>query len=40
MVAPVTDVYCKSGGKWLIAQEHVSFPVGLDTEKADLLSKP
>lgn len=36
----VTDVYRKIKGKWLIVQEHVSFPVDLDTGKADLLSKP
>ena len=36
----VTDVYRKMGGKWLIVQEHVSFPVDIDTGKADLLSKP
>jgi ketosteroid isomerase-like protein len=40
VVARVTDVYRKSGGKWLIAQEHVFLPVDIDTEKADLLSKP
>jgi ketosteroid isomerase-like protein len=39
-VVRVTDVYRKIGGKWLIVQEHVSFPVDLDTGKADLLSKP
>jgi uncharacterized protein (TIGR02246 family) len=36
----VTDVYRKVGGKWLIAQEHVSLPVDLVTLKADPLSKP
>jgi uncharacterized protein (TIGR02246 family) len=36
----VTDVYRKVGGKWLIAQEHVSIPVDLATLKADGLSKP
>jgi hypothetical protein len=36
----VTDVYRKIKGKWLIVQEHVSFPVDLATGKADLLSKP
>jgi ketosteroid isomerase-like protein len=36
----VTDVYRKLSGKWLIVQEHVSFPVDLATGKADLLSKP
>ncbi len=39
-VVRVTDVYRKIGGKWLIVHEHVSFPVDLDTGKADLLSKP
>jgi ketosteroid isomerase-like protein len=36
----VTDVYRKIGGKWLIVQEHVSFPVDIATGKADLLSRP
>ena len=36
----VTDVYRKVRGKWLIVHEHVSFPVDIDTGKADLLSKP
>jgi len=36
----VTDVYRKIRGKWLIVQEHVSFPVDIATGKADLLSKP
>jgi ketosteroid isomerase-like protein len=36
----VTDVYRKINGKWLIVHEHVSFPVDIDTGKADLLSKP
>ncbi len=40
LVVRVTDVYRKVGGKWLIVHEHVSFPVDLDTGKADLLSKP
>ncbi|MGH6993877.1 MAG: YybH family protein [Caulobacteraceae bacterium] len=35
-----TDVYRKLGGRWRIVQEHVSFPVDIDTGKADLLSKP
>lgn len=39
-VVRVTDVYRKMGGKWLIVQEHVSFPVDIETGKADLLSKP
>jgi ketosteroid isomerase-like protein len=36
----VSDVYRKIRGKWLIVQEHVSFPVDLATAKADLQSKP
>jgi ketosteroid isomerase-like protein len=40
VVIRVTDVYRKIKGKWLIVQEHVSFPVDLATGKADLLSKP
>ena len=40
VVARVTDVFRKINGKWLIVQEHVSFPVDLDSGKADLLSKP
>jgi ketosteroid isomerase-like protein len=36
----VTDVYRKSGGKWLIVQEHVSVPVDPQTGKADLQFKP
>jgi ketosteroid isomerase-like protein len=36
----VTDGYQKSGGKWLIAHEHISVPVDLATGKADLSSKP
>jgi ketosteroid isomerase-like protein len=39
-VVRVTDVYRKINGKWLIVQEHVSFPVDLATGKADLLSQP
>ncbi len=39
-VARVTDVYRKINGKWLVVQEHVSFPVDLATGQADLLSKP
>ncbi|MGH7009537.1 MAG: YybH family protein [Caulobacteraceae bacterium] len=35
-----TDVYRKLGGRWRIVQEHVSFPVDIETGKADLLSKP
>ena len=40
VVIRVTDVYRKIKGKWLIVQEHVSFPVDLETGKADLMSKP
>lgn len=36
----VTDVYRKSGGRWLIVQEHVSVPVDSQTGKADLQFKP
>ncbi len=36
----VTDVYRKTGDKWLIVQEHVSAPVDLQTGKADLQPKP
>jgi ketosteroid isomerase-like protein len=40
LVARVSDVYRKIGGKWLIVQEHVSVPVDLETMRADPLSKP
>jgi len=36
----VTDGYRKIGGNWLIAHEHVSVPVDLETGQADLNSKP
>jgi len=36
----VSDGYKKANGQWLIAQEHVSFPVDMATGKADLTSKP
>ena len=36
----VTDVYKKINGKWLVVHEHVSWPVDLETGKADLSSKP
>jgi uncharacterized protein (TIGR02246 family) len=39
-VVRVTDVYRKTGDKWLIVQEHVSVPVDLDTGKPDMTSKP
>jgi ketosteroid isomerase-like protein len=40
LVVRVTDIYRKIAGKWLIVQEHVSVPVDLETQKADVLSKP
>jgi len=40
LVVRETDVYRKMGGKWLIVQEHVSFPVNPGTGMADLMSKP
>jgi uncharacterized protein (TIGR02246 family) len=40
MVVRSTDVLRKQKGKWLIVQEHNSFPVDLTTGQADLLSKP
>jgi ketosteroid isomerase-like protein len=40
LVVRETDVYRKMNGKWLIVQEHVSFPVNPVTGQADLLSKP
>jgi ketosteroid isomerase-like protein len=36
----VTDGYKKVNGQWLVAHEHVSFPVDLATGKGDLNSKP
>jgi ketosteroid isomerase-like protein len=36
----VTDIYRKVHGRWLIEHEHVSVPVDLATDKADLASKP
>jgi uncharacterized protein (TIGR02246 family) len=35
-----TDVFRKTGGKWLIVHEHNSVPVDLATGKADLTAKP
>jgi uncharacterized protein (TIGR02246 family) len=35
-----TDVFRKTGGKWLIVHEHNSVPVDFVTAKADLISKP
>jgi uncharacterized protein (TIGR02246 family) len=40
LVVRSTDVWRKINGKWLIVQEHNSFPVDLTTGQADLLSKP
>jgi uncharacterized protein (TIGR02246 family) len=40
MTVRVTDGYKKINGQWLISHEHVSFPVDLETGKADLMSKP
>jgi uncharacterized protein (TIGR02246 family) len=40
MTVRVTDVYRKTGGKWLIVHEHVSVPVDPATGKGDLESKP
>ena len=40
VILRVTDGYANFGGKWLIAQEHISVPVDLATGKADLQSKP
>lgn len=36
----VTDVYRRSGGQWLIVEEHVSLPVNLRTGQADLQFRP
>lgn len=38
MAVRVTDVFRKINGKWLIVQEHQSFPVDFATGKADLMS--
>jgi uncharacterized protein (TIGR02246 family) len=35
-----TDVFRKTGGKWLIVHEHNSVPVDLSTGKADMMAKP
>jgi uncharacterized protein (TIGR02246 family) len=40
LIVRVTDAYRKIDGKWLVAHEHVSVPVDLETGKPDLLSKP
>lgn len=36
----VSDGYKKINGKWMIVEEHLSFPVDVATGKADLSSKP
>ena len=38
MAVRVTDVFRRIKGKWLIVQEHESFPVDFATGKADLMS--
>jgi ketosteroid isomerase-like protein len=40
MTFRVSDGYKKIDGKWMIAEEHISFPVDIATGKADLSSKP
>jgi len=40
MTFRVSDGYKKINGKWMIAEEHLSFPVDVATGKADLSSKP
>jgi uncharacterized protein (TIGR02246 family) len=40
LVVRVTDVYRKTGDRWLIVHEHVSVPVDVSTGKGDLLSMP
>jgi ketosteroid isomerase-like protein len=40
VVIRVTDVYRKMAGRWVIVQEHVSWPVDPKTGKADFLSRP
>jgi ketosteroid isomerase-like protein len=40
-VLRTTDIYRKMNGKWLIVEEHTSFPVDMETMKVDSsLSKP
>jgi ketosteroid isomerase-like protein len=39
-VLRTTDIYRKRNGKWLIVEEHTSFPVDLETMKVDPLAKP
>ena len=36
----VTDGFKKINGKWLIVHTHISFPVDMQTGKADIESKP
>jgi ketosteroid isomerase-like protein len=36
----VSDGYKKINGKWMIVEEHISFPVDVATGKGDLSSKP
>jgi ketosteroid isomerase-like protein len=36
----VSDGYRKINGKWLIVQEHISFPVDIASGKPDFASKP
>ena len=36
----VSDGYKKINGKWMIVEEHLSFPVDVASGKADLSSKP
>jgi ketosteroid isomerase-like protein len=40
MTFRVSDGYKKINGKWMIVEEHISFPVDIATGKADLSSKP
>jgi ketosteroid isomerase-like protein len=40
LTARVTDGYRKVNGKWLIAHEHVSVPIDLNTGRPDFSSKP
>jgi ketosteroid isomerase-like protein len=40
MTFRVTDCLRKTGGKWKIVHEHVSFPIDMSTGRADLQSQP
>jgi ketosteroid isomerase-like protein len=40
MTFRVSDGYKKINGKWMIVEEHISFPVDVASGKADLSSKP